>query len=174
VREGTVPAIVIGAAMVGFILYVTFQGSTHAVDYAVTGSDVVVVDADSARVPPRWQRRAQPGLVMRVDVAWQASDSLAGGSYALVVTTPPDWRHLGCRPECEWSAEEGLRRFAQTLPRATYPLAATVDAEETGRLRLGFRSPHGVRDLPTGFVPAAWLVQISGDDVLGIEQVPLT
>ncbi|MGH3356123.1 MAG: hypothetical protein ACRDOJ_09505 [Nocardioidaceae bacterium] len=173
-REGTVPALIIAAAVIAFVAYVSFEGSSHAVDFAVTGSDASIVGADDPTVGPGWRQPAQPGPVMLVGIAWQAEESIPGGSYTALVTTPPGWRHLGCRPECEWVAEDELTKFARSLPRSTYRLGASFDAEESGNVTLGFRPPRGTRTAPRTFVPTAWLVQTNGDDILGIDQIPLT
>lgn len=173
-REGAFPAAVIAAAVIAFVAYLSFQGASHAVDFAVTSSDVSVMPADDERLGPQWQRAARSSRVMVVDVAWQAGDSIPAGSYAVMVTTPPGWRHLGCRPECEWSDDEGLREFGRRLPRTPYPLAATFEAEELGSVRVAFRSPRGVDGTADGLTPSAWLVQTNGDDVLGAESIPLS
>ncbi len=172
-RDGALPAAVIAVAVIAFVAYLSFQGSSHAVAFAVTSSEVTVLSADGPTLRDRWQRRARPGQVMLVDVSWTADDSIGAGSYAVMVTTPPGWRHLGCRPACEWSASEGLAEFAGRLPRPPYRLAATFEAEETGDVRVAFRSPPGSHVTPADYVPIAWLVQTDGDDVLGAEQIPL-
>jgi hypothetical protein len=173
-RDGMLPAAVITATVIAFVAYLSFQGSAHAVDFAVTSSDVVVVPADDPQLPQQWQQRAQSSAVMAVDVSWQAGESIAAGSYAVMVTTPPGWRHLGCRPVCEWTVEEGLQQFARRVPREPYRLAATFEAEEAGEVRVAFRSPRGATRVDPGFAPTAWLVQTNGDDVLGARPVPLT
>ncbi|HWL97124.1 MAG TPA: hypothetical protein VNP20_07240 [Nocardioidaceae bacterium] len=173
-RDGMLPAAVITAAVIAFVAYLSFQGSAHAVDFAVTSSEVAVVPADDPQLPQQWQQRAQSSAVMAVDVSWQAGESIAAGSYAVMVTTPQGWRHLGCRPVCEWTSEEGLQQFARRVPRTPYPLAATFEAEEAGDVRVAFRSPRGATRVDPGFAPTAWLVQTNGDDVLGARPVPLT
>jgi hypothetical protein len=179
-RDGALPAVVIALAVIAYMGYLSFQGASHAVTFAVTGSDVAVVPAQGPAVPQRWQRRAGSGQVLLVDVSWTANEAIGAGSYAVMVTTPAGWRHLGCRPECEWSGGEGLREFGRQLPQQPYPLAATFEAEETGVVRVAFRSPRGssgtggAGSVPSDYVPIAWLVQTNGDDVLGAEQVPLT
>jgi hypothetical protein len=172
-RDGMLPAAVIAAAVVTFVAYLSFQGSSHAVDFAVTSSDLSLVPAADPAVHESWQRRAQGRHVMLVDVSWAADEAIGAGSYSVLVTTPGGWRHLGCRPECEWSDDEELREFADRLPRPPYRLAATYEAEEVGRARLGFRSP-GSAPAPSDFVPTALLVQTNGDDVLGAEPIPLS
>jgi hypothetical protein len=172
-REGVLPAAVIALAVIAFVGYLSFQGSTHAVEFAVTSSEASIVSSQAPPVGPQWQRRARSGRVMLVEVSWQASESISAGSYAVVVTTPHRWRHLGCRPECEWTAGEGLREYGRQLARRPYRLAATFEAEETGRVRVAFRSPRGSSEVPAGFAPVGWLVQTNGDDVLGAEQIPL-
>lgn len=173
-REGTLPAAVIAAAVIAFVAYLSFQGSSHAVDYAVTSSRVAVVGATDDLLLDRWRRRLPDGgQAVVVDVAWQAGENLGAGSYAVLTTVPPGWRRLGCVPECQWSSEEGLRQFGRRLPRRPFPLAATFDADETGHVRVAFRPPRGSRPTaPPGFAPVAWLVQTNGDDVLGSQQVP--
>lgn len=172
-RDGALPAAVIATALVAFMAYVSFQGSSHAVEFAVTASDVAVVSADDQRVNRQWRRRDASSRVMLVDVAWQASESITAGSYAVMVTAPDGWRHLGCRPECEWTDGQGLSEFRRQLPRSPYRLGAAFAAEETGHVRVAFGSPRGATQ-PPAFVPVAWLVQTNGDDVLGAEQVPLS
>jgi hypothetical protein len=173
-HDGALPAAVIAAAVLAFVGYASMQGSSHAVDFAVTGSGSAVVPAGDPLVPPQWQQRAGPGPVLLVDVSWQAGESIGGGSYAVLVGPPGGWRHLGCRPECEWVTDEDLRRLGRHLPWAPYRLAATVDAEESGDLTVAFGSPRGARRPPAGFAPTAVLVQTNGDDVLGVEPVPLS
>jgi hypothetical protein len=48
-REGALPAAVVAAAVIAFVAYISFQGASHAVDYAVTSSDASLLAADSAR-----------------------------------------------------------------------------------------------------------------------------
>lgn len=177
-RDGVVPAAVVATAVIAFVAYLSFQGATRAVDYAVVSADSAVVPVDARRVPPAWAAGTGGRQVLTVDVAWAAEDSIPAGAYAVFVTTPQGWRHLGCRPECEWSDDEGLREFARRLPRRPYPLAAVFEAEESGRVRVGFGVPPGAvhppeADVAASFVPAAWLVQTNGDDILGAKQVPL-
>jgi hypothetical protein len=160
--------------VIAFVGYASLQGSSHAVDFAVTGSGDAVVPAGDPLVPPAWQRRAGPGPVMLVDVSWQAGESIGGGGYAVLVTTPEGWTHLGCRPACDWITDEDLRRLGRRLPRAPYRLAPAVDAEESGDLTVAFRSPPGISGPSPGFTPTAVLVQTNGDDVLGVEPVPLS
>jgi hypothetical protein len=173
-RDGMFPAAVITTAVVAFVAYLSFQGASHAVDYAVTSAQVAFVGPDDPRLTARWQERAGSSTVMAVDVTWTAGESIAAGSYAVMVTTPKGWRHLGCRPACHWTAGQGLHEFARRVPRAPYPLAATFEAEEAGHVRVAFRSPRGVTQPPPAFAPTAWLVQTNGDDVLGARPVPLT
>jgi hypothetical protein len=167
-RDGVLPAAVVAVAVIAFMAYIAFQGSP-AVQFAVTGSNLAVVPADATRLA-----RPGRGQVMLVDVSWQAGDSVGAGSYAVVVDAPRGWRHAGCRPECEWIDGEGLRAFGRRLDRRPYRLAAAFEAEQSGAVRVAFRSPRTVSGLPTGFLPTAWLVQMSGSDVLGAEQVPLS
>ncbi len=172
-REGVLPATVVATALVAFVAYISFQGSSHAVEFAVTSSDVAVVPADAARLDPQWRQRAGTGRVMLVEVSWHASESIAAGSYAVMVATPPRWRHLGCRPECEWTDGQGLSELGDQLPRTPYRLAATFEAEETGAARVAFGSTLEAAGMPRGYLPVGWLVQTNGDDVLGVEQIPL-
>jgi hypothetical protein len=172
-RDGVLPAAVVAAAVIAFVAYVSFQGASHAVEFAVTSSDVSLISADSSATARPWRARGGSGDVMVVQVTWQASESIGSGSYAVMVATPRGWRHLGCRPECEWTDAEGLSEFGDELVRRPYPLAATFEAEEAGHVRVAFRSPPGVSGVPHGFVPVGWLVQTNGDDVLGAEQIPL-
>jgi hypothetical protein len=173
-HDGALPAAVIAAAVIAFVGYASQQGSSHAVDFAVTGSGAVAVPASDLRVPPGWQRRAAPGSVLLVDVSWQAGESIGGGTYAVLVAAPDRWTHLGCRPECDWVTDEDLRRLGNHLPWTPYRLAAAVEAEESGDVTVAFRSPRGVARMPAGFAPTAVLVQTNGDDVLGVEPVPLS
>jgi hypothetical protein len=170
-REGVLPASVVAGALVAFVAYISFQGSSHAVEYAVTSSDVAIVPASAPDIGRQWQARAAPGQVMVVEVDWHASESIASGSYAVMVAPPQGWRQLGCRPECEWTDDQGLSELGNQLPRTPYPLAATFEAEESGAVRVAFRSEG--RGVPRGYVPVGWLVQTNGDDVLGVEQIPL-
>ena len=172
-RDGTLPAAVVAAAVIAFVVHLSFQGSSHAVDFAVTSSELTWTSAGDGSVRESWQRRARGGHIMLVDVAWAADEPIGAGSYAVLVTAPAGWRHLGCLPECEWSDDEGLREFGQRLPRPPYRLAATYQAEEAGSARLAFRSPPHVPG-PSDFVPTALLVQTNGDDVLGAEPIPLS
>lgn len=171
-QDGALPAAIIAAAVIAFVAYVSFQGSSHAVDFAVTDSDVEVVPGGSPRLPGGWQRRAGSGHVMLLDVSWQAGDSIPAGSYAVLVSAPPGWLHLGCRPACEWVVDEGLRQFGRRLPRPPYPLAATFDAEQFGHATVAYRLPPA-QEPPEELSVAAWLLQTSGDDVLGAEQITL-
>jgi hypothetical protein len=171
-RDGMMPAAVVAAAVVAFVAYLSFQGSSHAVDFAVTSSDYAVVPAEGQGLRQHWQRRAG-GDVLVVDVSWAADEPIGAGLYAVLVTMPDGWRHLGCAPECEWSGDEGLREFGERLPRPPYRLAATYEAEELGHARLAFYSPPRA-SAPSEFVPTALLVQTNGDDVLGAEPIPLS
>lgn len=173
-RDGALPAAVIAAAVIAFVGYVSFQGASHSVDFAVTGSDLAVVPATDALLPPPWQERARDSTVMVIDVSWQAGEAISAGSYAVMVNTPPGWQPLGCRPVCEWSDDEGLREFAHRLPRRPNPVAATFEAEETGAVQVAFRSPGDEAAPADAPAPAAWLVQTNGDDVLGAERIPLS
>jgi hypothetical protein len=172
-RDGMLPAAVVAATVITFVGYLSFQGASHAVDFAVTSSDLSIVPAADHGVQESWQRRAAGGQVMLVDVTWAADEAISAGSYAVMVKIPHGWRHLGCRPECEWSDDEELREFAGHLPRAPYRLAATYEAEEVGRARLAFHSSTRA-PAPSEFVPTALLVQTNGDDVLGAEPIPLS
>ena len=172
VRDGVLPATVVATALAAFVAYISFQGSSHAVEFAVTSADASVARADAGRLPRQWQQRVG-GRVMVVDVSWHASESIASGSYAVMVTTPAGWRHLGCRPECEWTDGQGLSELRDQLPRTPYRLAATFEAEETGAVRVAYRSPGAVAGMPPRFAPVGWLAQTNGDDVLGVEQIPL-
>ncbi|MGH3366401.1 MAG: hypothetical protein ACRDOY_04295 [Nocardioidaceae bacterium] len=174
IRTDTIPAAVIAAAVVAFVAYSSLEGSSRAVDFAVTGAQARIVPADSSRVPARWEHRAPSARMLLVNVSWAAVDDIGGGSYVVLVTTPRGWVHLGCRPECEWSDDEPVRNYARSLPLATYRLGAAFSAEQTGRVRLGFRLPRGAPHAGRSFVPTAWLVQTDGDDVLGAEQIPLS
>jgi hypothetical protein len=172
-RDGVLPATVVVTALAAFVGYISFQGSSHAVEFAVTSSDMSVLPADAARLDQQWRQPGGQPQVMVVEVSWHASESIAAGSYAVMVATPPRWRHLGCRPECEWTDGQGLSELGDQLPRTPYPLAATFEAEETGAVRVAYRSPRAVTGAPRGFAPVGWLVQTNGDDVLGVEQIPL-
>jgi hypothetical protein len=172
VRDGVLPAIVVATALAAFVAYISFQGSSHAVEFAVTSSDVSVAPADARRLPRQWRQPAGR-RVMVVEVSWHASESIASGSYAVMVATPAGWRHLGCRPECDWTDGQGLSELGDQLPRTPYPLAATFEAEETGAARVAYRSTGAVTGMPPRFAPVGWLVQTNGDDVLGVEQIPL-
>jgi hypothetical protein len=174
VPDGAVPAAVIAAAVIAFVAYLSFQGSSHAVDYAVTTSGVSVAAADAPVVQAQWPRRAGPGQVLVLHVGWAAGEEIGPGSYAVLATVPPGWRHLGCVPECEWTNAEGVAEFARRLPRTPYRLAAAFEAEETGNVRVAFGSSPGGEEVTGDFVPTAWLVQTNGDDVLGAEQIPLS
>lgn len=172
-RDGVLPAAVVAVTVITFVAYLSFQGASHAVDFAVTSSNMSLVRAGDPVVHEPWQRRAQGSQVMLVDVTWAADEAIGAGSYAVMVSTPSGWKHVGCLPECEWSGDEGLREFGDQLPRPPYRLAATYEAEEVGRAQLAFRSPPGA-PAPTDFVPTALLVQTNGDDVLGAEPIPLS
>jgi hypothetical protein len=170
-RDGVLPAAVVAAAVIAFVAYISFQGASHAVDYAVTSSDASVLPAGSSQLPVQWRHGV--GQVMVVDVSWHAGEAIASGSYAVMVAPPPGWRRVGCLPECEWTDAEGLSEFSDRLARRPYPLAAAFEAEENGAVEVAFRSPSGTTGVPAGYAPVGWLVQTNGDDVLGAAQIPL-
>jgi hypothetical protein len=170
-RDGALPAAVVAAAVSAFVAYISFQGASHAVDYAVTSSAASVMPAESTRLPSPW--RHGDGQVMVVEVSWHAGEAIAAGSYAVMVATPPGWHRAGCLPECEWTDAEGLSELRERLVREPYPLAAAFEADESGAVRIAFRSPPGATAIPGGYAPVGWLVQTNGDDVLGVAQIPL-
>jgi hypothetical protein len=170
-RDGALPAAVVAAAVIAFVAYISFQGASHAVDYAVTSSAASVLPADSARLPAGWRR--DDAEVMVVEVSWHAGEDIASGSYAVLVAPPAGWRRAGCVPECEWTDAQGLSELRQRLARKPYPLAATFEAEQSGAVRVAFRSPPGTTAVPADYAPVGWLVQTNGDDVLGVAQIPL-
>jgi hypothetical protein len=170
-RDGALPAAVVAAAVIAFVAYISFQGASHAVDYAVTSSGASVLATDSPRVPSGWGHSG--GHVLVVQVSWHAGEDIAAGSYAVMVAPPTGWRRAGCLPECEWTDAEGLSEFRRRLAGRPYPLAATFEAEENGAVRVAFSSPPGSPGVPAGYAPVGWLVQTNGDDVLGAAQIPL-
>jgi hypothetical protein len=170
-----VPAAVVAAAVIAFVAYLSFQGASHAVEFAVTASDVTVRPATEGRDPrSSWPRRARLGQTLVLRVGWTAGEAIGAGSYAVVVSLPSGWRHVGCLPECEWTDGEGVAEFARQLPRPTYPLAAAFEAEESGTVRVAYAATRSGERLSGDFVPTAWLVQTNGDDVLGAEPIPLS
>ena len=170
-RDGALPAAVVAGAVIAFVAYISFQGASHAVDYAVTSSAATVLPPDSRRLPADW--RHGPGQVMVVEVSWQAGEDIASGSYAVMFAPPEGWQRAGCVPECEWTDAQGLSELRQRLVRKPYPLAATFEAEQSGAVRVAFRSPKETPTVPAGYAPIGWLVQTNGDDVLGVAQIPL-
>src|ERR1044072_7742770 len=100
---------------------------------------------------PRPQAGAPPGVVPRAGGAahrGHAGADIASGSYAVLVAPPAGWRRAGCVPECEWTDAQGLSELRQRLARKPYPLAATFEAEQSGAVRVAFRSPPGTPALP--------------------------
>lgn len=164
-RDLAVPSFVT-LAVVAFVGYFWFQGRSHTVEYAVTRGEIAIVPTSSPRVPPSLREDAPADRMLLVEAAWQAAESIDGGSYYVLVSVPPGWRNYACEPECEWGTTPDLKRYAEALPVDTFRLAARFDADEMGRVTVAFvpRRPGVERDPATE--PSAWLVQTDGDNVL--------
>lgn len=164
-RELAVPSFVT-LTVVGFVGYLWFQGRSHTVEYAVTRGDIAIVSTSDARVPPSLREDAPRDRMLLVEAAWQAAESIEGGSYYVLVAAPRGWRSHACEPECDWATTPDLTRYAQALPLDTYRVAARFDADEMGRVTVAFVPGRTGTERDPQTEPAAWLVQTDGDNVL--------
>jgi len=160
------PPLVVAAVVIAFVGYLWFQGRAHTVEYVVTSGRVAYVEASSPTVPDSLREDAPADQMLMVDVTWEAEDAIAGGSYYVLVSTPPGWENYACEPECEWASTPDLERYAKELPLSTYPVGAKFAAEESGRVRVAFVPTSVDTEGQPAFQPAAWLVQTDGANVL--------